>query len=112
MSKISVLLLKTPSAPQDAYEECFSSYSRNDQANSNQTSSHPPPSTGFQPIFVPILEHQSNAQSLDELKSILRDGSVAAKYGGLIFTSQRAVEALAQAFEELGSENGNGMSNV
>ena len=104
MPTIPVLLLKTPSAPRDAYEECFSSYRDNGQSISEDN-------PVLRPIFVPILEHQSNAQSLDELKSILRDRSVADRYGGLIFTSQRAVEALAQAFAELGSKGSNGIND-
>lgn len=76
-----ILLLKTKSTPHDGYEEFFSA-------------------RGYHPIFVPVLEHRFNAPSLDEVKKLFISGSLnpgpERKYGGLIFTSQRAVEGFAR----------------
>ena len=87
--KIPILLLKTKSLPNDSYEEYFS--------KSNLP---------FTPVFVPVLKHRSNAQNLGTVKGWLRDGQLREKYGGMIFTSQRAVEAFAGVVEELGKEVG------
>ncbi|KAK4938653.1 hypothetical protein LTR10_020921 [Elasticomyces elasticus] len=76
---IPVLLLKTRSQPHDAYEEYFST-----SQDGNRS---------FQPLFVPVLEHRPNAENLAVLDELLKSGGLAAKYGGMIFTSQRAVEA-------------------
>jgi hypothetical protein len=93
---IPILLLKTKSTPNDSYEEYFSS-----------TSSLPL----FAPIFVPVLEHRSDVQNLEVVKRSLRDGGDGAlkgrkmgRYGGMIFTSQRAVEGFAGVVEELEGE--------
>ncbi|BDD55634.1 hypothetical protein MPDQ_000900 [Monascus purpureus] len=76
-----ILLLKTKSTPHDGYEEFFSA-------------------RGYHPIFVPVLEHRFNTPSLDEVKKLFVSGSLnpgpERKYGGLIFTSQRAVEGFAR----------------
>ncbi len=78
---IPVLLLKTRSTPADSYEEYFSS-------------------KPFTSTFVPVLEHRSNAQNLDYIRSLLAEGRFGrhsdAVYGGMIFTSQRAVESFTK----------------
>lgn len=82
---IPVLLLKTRSQPADTYEENFS-----------QVPSEPEISVAayrFTPHFVPVLEHTQNGQALSELTALLQSGELKRKYGGMIFTSQRAVEA-------------------
>ena len=83
---IPVLLLKTRSTPADSYEEYFSS-------------------KPFTCTFVPVLEHRSNVQNLDYVRSLLAEGKLGrhsdALYGGLIFTSQRAVESFAKVVEEV-----------
>jgi hypothetical protein len=84
--RIPVLLLKTKSTPVDSYEEYFSN-------------------EPFTPTFVPVLEHRPNLQNLDLVRSLLlggkfgRDDNV--KYGGMIFTSQRAVEGFAKVVDEV-----------
>lgn len=84
-----VLLLKTKSIPSDGYEEQFSI--KNDIGS-------------FDPIFVPVLEHKFLDTGLNVVKDLLqkkqfrRDAE--AKYGGLIFTSQRAVEAFSKLVQE------------
>lgn len=86
---IPVLLLKTKSTPSDGYEEHFSAV--------KETAS-------FEPTFVPVLEHKFLEEGQDVVKSLLRDKQIhqesGAKYGGLIFTSQRAVEAFARLVAE------------
>jgi hypothetical protein len=85
-NRIPVLLLKTKSTPNDSYEEYFSD-------------------EPFTPTFVPVLEHRPNLQNLDLIHSLLLDGKFGrddnAKYGGMIFTSQRAVEGFAKVVDEV-----------
>ncbi|KAF3931833.1 hypothetical protein ABW19_dt0202451 [Dactylella cylindrospora] len=92
-----ILLLKTKSSPKDPYEELFSS------------------SGDFKPIFVPVLQHRYIQQ--DEVKGYILQNEVAnaqairygeestSRFGGLIITSQRAVEALAAVLEDLKESN-------
>ncbi|POS82364.1 hypothetical protein EPUL_006267 [Erysiphe pulchra] len=65
----------------------------------------------FDPCFVPVIEHNFKEAELDLFRKILhkrRIGKeIGSKYGGLIFTSQRAVEAFASLVLE-GIENGSG----
>lgn len=89
---IPVLLLKTKSTPNDNYEEHFSRDGR------------------FAPQFVPVLEHTFNAANLQKLRRVLSDGNDGVylrdgerRYGGMIFTSQRAVEAFAAVVREVGA---------
>ncbi|KAL4920271.1 hypothetical protein BDW62DRAFT_177051 [Aspergillus aurantiobrunneus] len=74
-----ILLLKTKSSPHDGYDEFFS--------------------PSFKPTFVPVLSHNFHCQNLSLIKALFENGSLhpgpRRRYGGLIFTSQRAVEAFA-----------------
>ena len=100
--KIPVLLLKTRSQPHDAYEEYFCGFrSSNDEASTDS------PSPVFLPVFVPVLEHQPNTKNLSGLEELLRSGRLSDKYGGMIFTSQRSVEAWADVVTRLDRELGN-----
>ncbi len=87
--KTPILLLKTKSVPGDAYEELFSA---------------PPDGVGFEPSFVPMLEHRFSEDGMALVRTALRTKSIStaegSAYGGLIFTSQRAVEAFAKLVEE------------
>jgi uroporphyrinogen-III synthase len=87
--KQPVLLLKTKSIPTDAYEELFSA---------------PRDGLEFEPVFVPVLQHQFEEDGMESVRRLLREKSINkssdATYGGLIFTSQRAVEAFAKLVEE------------
>jgi uroporphyrinogen-III synthase len=87
--KTPVLLLKTRSVPGDAYEELFSA---------------PPNGPSFEPSFVPVLEHRFDEQGMAKVRSALENRAIGtaadAAYGGLIFTSQRAVEAFTKLVEE------------
>lgn len=91
-TRFSVLLLKTKSTPADSYEEYFSN----------------PPYTC---TFVPVLEHRSNVENLATVRSLLAEGKLGrtpeARYGGMIFTSQRAVEGFAKVVAELDVDSPN-----
>ena len=79
---VPVLFLKTKSTPNDSYEELFSSTELTQR---------------FAPQFVPVLSHAFQEDGLNKLGSLLQEGQISKHdnciYGGLIFTSQRAVEA-------------------
>lgn len=89
-SKIPILFLKTKSTPTDAYEDLFSQQHIHDSR--------------LEPQFVPVLRHTFKDNGMSEVRSVLRDRLVNeqpnAKYGGIIFTSQRAVEAFTVLVEE------------
>jgi uroporphyrinogen-III synthase len=81
-SSIRVLLLKTPSTP-DRYAEAFSQSDR------------------LESSFVPVLEHAFDSRGLQLLRQNLQSLSPSpTSCGGLVFTSQRAVEALALVRQE------------
>ncbi|KAF4634473.1 hypothetical protein G7Y89_g3634 [Cudoniella acicularis] len=84
-----ILLLKTRSTPNDGYEEQFSAQKDG---------------LGFEPIFVPVLEHRSLEKGLNIVRDLLQNKQIHkgndARYGGLVFTSQRAVEAFAKLVDE------------
>lgn len=88
--KTPVFLLKTKSVPGDAYEELFSKSPIN--------------GTEFEPSFVPVLEHRFIEEGMSQVRTALQNGSIStaegSAYGGLIFTSQRAVEAFTKLVEE------------
>jgi uroporphyrinogen-III synthase len=90
-----ILLLKTKSTPHDGYEDLFS---RN-----------------YDPTFVPVLEHRFHTENLNQVRDLFVSGAFGdanpntngndtenknRKYGGLIFTSQRAVEGFAKMIED------------
>lgn len=87
-----MLLLKTRSLPVDTYEELFNQ----DQSASTGSDAAGTADTNpfrFTPKFIPVLEHTQNEASLSRLSELLRTRQLKRKYGGMIFTSQRAVEA-------------------
>lgn len=108
-SSTPILLLKTRSSPHDGYDEIFS---RHD----------------YRPSFIPVLEHRFHAENLGRVRELFASGAFETsnthnhrpsqanandshrKYGGMIFTSQRAVEAFANMIEEEGrrSRSANG----
>ena len=95
--KTPILLLKTRSAPGDAYEELFAT-ARD--------------SLEFEPAFVPVLEHAFEPRGLERLRHLLRARGFGAApghpYGGLVFTSQRAVEAFSSVVADGPGESGGG----
>jgi uroporphyrinogen-III synthase len=90
ISKIPVLLLKTRSSPGDSYEDLFSETSAD--------------GIGFSPQFVPVLLHQFYGEGMKKVAALLRERRIGNQehheYGGLIFTSQRAVEAFVKLVED------------
>jgi len=89
--KIPVFLLKTKSTPHDGYEEKFAATKKE---NGQQ----------FEPIFVPVLEHTFMQNGVSTVKNHLQKKQIgkhlSQEYGGMIFTSQRAVEVFAKLVEE------------
>jgi uroporphyrinogen-III synthase len=84
MPRTPILLLKTKSSPHDGYEDFFSAHN-------------------YTPTFIPVLEHRFLKNNLTQVRDLFSTGAfnnATRKYGGLIFTSQRAVEGFAQMIEE------------
>ena len=50
---------------------------------------------------MPVLEHQPNTKNLSDLERLLKSGRLSDRYGGMIFTSQRAVEAWAKVVKRV-----------
>lgn len=88
-AKTPVLLLKTKSTPADGYEEYFLNLDGG----------------RYQPIFVPVLEHRFTRGALQSIKDNITEKAflpgAQSRYGGLIFTSQRAVEAFTKVIDDL-----------
>lgn len=89
---LPVLLLKTRSSPGDSYEDLFSNSTTHDG------------SFAFAPRFVPVLLHQFQDEGMNQVRELLKSRSIGSEpgkeYGGLIFTSQRAVEGFTKLVEE------------
>ncbi|KAF2746868.1 uroporphyrinogen-III synthase-like protein [Sporormia fimetaria CBS 119925] len=90
-SRGPILLLKTRSVPEDTYEDYFSA-------------------AGYEPVFVPVLEHIIKKDAMAQVRQYIRDGAFLPaaglpKYGGIIFTSQRAVEAFAELVAAIRKED-------
>lgn len=96
---IPILLLKTRSYPHDTYEEHFQIISA-----TNTNAGAGGSSFSFAPQFIPVLEHTRNEASLSELGLLLRSRRLKQRYGGMIFTSQRAVEAWADLVNDVSDE--------
>ncbi|KAF3351817.1 Retrovirus-related Pol polyprotein from transposon TNT 1-94 [Verticillium dahliae VDG2] len=87
---VPILLLKTRSSPGDSYEDLLGSTNEDGWS--------------FEPTFVPVLQHTLIQEGLDEVRTLLQNRGIrsdeGASYGGLIFTSQRAVEAFIGLVEQ------------
>lgn len=101
--KTPILLLKTKSAPNDTYEELFSTCDDHRYA----------------PVFVPVLEHRFKREALNTVRQcIINRGLVPtsqkglATYGALIFTSQRAVEAFNEVVEDIRKEGSHAVDEL
>lgn len=80
--KIPILFLKNRSQPDEQYHDHFISSCLADAA--------------FEPIFIPVLRHtQLNLDVLEKVLATKFDADSDTSYGGLIITSQRAVEVLS-----------------
>ena len=90
---IPVLLLKTKSSPTDGYEEQFAAFK----------------GRRYIPDFIPVLEHKFRDDTLKDIRELIihkafaasSDATGSTNYGGIIFTSQRAVEAFTIVIEDL-----------
>lgn len=89
---IPVILLKNPSS------------GHTDPYTTLSISSPPSQTSNYKPLYVPVLEHTFNLEPISRVLSsfqksglIYEDSKTFFPYGGLIFTSQRAVEAFASA---------------
>lgn len=84
-----IFFLKTKSTPIDAYEQLFAT---------------PQDGLVFKPTFLPVLKHHFESQGVASVTELLEKRKIGAggecSYGGLIFTSQRAVEAFAKLVED------------
>jgi uroporphyrinogen-III synthase len=85
-----ILLLKTKSSPHDGYHDFFSA-------------------NNYTPSFIPVLEHRFHTENLAQVRSLFASGAFDSnasenhtKYGGMIFTSQRAVEGFANMIAQHG----------
>lgn len=101
IDQIPVYLLKTKSSPTDNYEDYFASLDNGK----------------YKPLFVPVLEHMFRDDTLRKLRLSAERFSFAGgseatarqkathnpakRYGGIIFTSQRAVDAFATVVAKL-----------
>ncbi|KAI4186621.1 MAG: hypothetical protein L6R41_003378 [Letrouitia leprolyta] len=105
-SFIPILLLKNPSnGHEDPYTICLAS-------------NPPSPNLTYDPVYVPVLEHNFYTDPiLNILDPFLKDGDIqlptpSFPFGGLIFTSQRAVEAFASALSHISpTANANGLDS-
>ncbi|KAH0441864.1 uroporphyrinogen-iii synthase [Colletotrichum camelliae] len=93
-AKVPVLLLKTKSTPGDSYEDQLS----------RQHSGY-----DFESTFVPVLHHKFQDAGMALTRDVLNRRAIGTKtsaaYGGLIFTSQRAVEAFTKLVDEKKGES-------
>lgn len=101
LGQVPIYLLKTRSLPTDAYEDYFT------QLDDGR----------YKPVFVPVLEHMFRDDALRTLRRsaerfAFAGGSEATarqkatnnpakRYGGLVFSSQRAVDAFATVIAKL-----------
>lgn len=119
---IPIILLKTKSTPTDTYADYFSQF-RIVRPDNNSSSSSSNGDITFDPINLAVLEHTFNEENIREVESLLVNGAFddvheeEAKeddddrtgeerrprrhYGGIIFTSQRAVEAFVDIVQRV-----------
>ncbi|PYH35016.1 uroporphyrinogen-III synthase HEM4 [Aspergillus neoniger CBS 115656] len=90
-NKPPIILLKTKSTPHDNYSDYFHH-----------------PTSNYTPTFIPVLSHNFHTERLRSIRELFTSGQLLPsqknndrKYGGLIFTSQRAVEGFGRVLAEL-----------
>ena len=97
-SNKAIFLLKTPSK----------SYTNN-QPTLNDPYSTLLSESSYSTRFIPVLSHRIDPENAKQLASLLSNPVPLASYGGLIITSQRAVEALDHTLQEIDAkEKGEG----
>lgn len=93
-SKVPILLLKTRSTPIDAYEEILTTSKPKNESLGRK----------FDPQFVPVLRHRFDEGGMQRTRSLLQANEIGdrpgCRYGGMIFTSQRAVEAFTKVVND------------
>ncbi|GKZ80751.1 hypothetical protein AnigIFM56816_004978 [Aspergillus niger] len=99
-NKPPIILLKTKSTPHDNYSDYFHQ-----------------PTSDYNPTFIPVLSHNFHTERLRSIRALFTSGALlppqsqdkdkhhARKYGGLIFTSQRAVEGFGRVLAELDDDS-------
>lgn len=94
-NKPPIILLKTKSTPHDNYSDYFHH-----------------PTSNYTPTFIPVLSHNFHTERLRSIRELFTSGQLLPsqknndrKYGGLIFTSQRAVEGFGRVLAELDDGN-------
>ncbi|KAK5060979.1 hypothetical protein LTR84_007520 [Exophiala bonariae] len=112
LASVPLFLLKTESQPHDSYLDHFSalqlpktpghpSHAHTQDASFSSDTAASSATPSFHPLFVPVLEHHPNIRNLDWLQDRLRSEELGQKYGGMIFTSQRAVEAWTEVVKRM-----------
>jgi uroporphyrinogen-III synthase len=95
-SCLSILFLKEKSLPSDPYDEAFSKFKDED-------------SRRFETSFIPVTKSEPHVNGVQSLTELLCRGSIGRRpdsiFGGLVFTSQRAVSIFAAAVTELIAQN-------
>ncbi|PYH70697.1 uroporphyrinogen-III synthase HEM4 [Aspergillus vadensis CBS 113365] len=92
-NKPPIILLKTKSTPHDNYSDYFHH-----------------PTSNYTPTFIPVLSHNFHTERLRSIRELFTSGQLLPsqkndrKYGGLIFTSQRAVEGFGRVLAELDND--------
>jgi hypothetical protein len=117
-SKTPLFLLKTKTTPEDGYEVKFRSISDSIRDGPSTPKAEDDIIHNFDPIFIPVMEHVFVKPNLDKVKGWLSNDAFSEtlllhaeeigytdedkekeKYGGIIFTSQRAVEAFGEVMD-------------
>ncbi|PWY64912.1 tetrapyrrole biosynthesis, uroporphyrinogen III synthase, partial [Aspergillus eucalypticola CBS 122712] len=95
INKPPIILLKTKSTPHDNYSDYFHH-----------------PTSNYTPTFIPVLSHNFHTERLRSIRELFTSGQLLPsqkkndrKYGGLIFTSQRAVEGFGRVLAELDDDS-------
>lgn len=100
VAAIPVLLLKTASVPTDAYHQLLSS-----SAPITDLATGPGPGPQFVPRFLPVFLHRFRPEATSWLEELLRQRRIGdghdCTFGGLVFTSQRAVDAFRSVLDSL-----------
>lgn len=102
-TNLTIFLLKTPST----------SYSE-DQSTVNDPYSTLLSERSYLTHFIPVLSHRIDPDNAQQLASLLANPIPLASYGGLVITSQRAVEALDHTLQEISArekDNRTGIRN-
>lgn len=102
MSCVPVIFLKAESSPADDYRLHFSP---------SPSSSSPSPRIRYSPTFIPVLDHVFDLTNLQYIRRLFLTNDVYRHYSGIVFTSQRAVEAFdVEVLKPVATARSNGIS--